>query len=548
MTLDEVVQALDGSGLNPHQNGRGWVAQCPLHQTPVEMTVAQDGGVIAFGCPERCAGRIILEAIGVHAPKLKPRILSHGAHGETERGTDVFSDDVIRAIPPKTIYRRGDDVGRIIGDNGEAQFIPFNPEAVRLLVDAHVALEKTVKGDRVFTSCTKDHAILIREAARRHPAVAPLTQIVKHPVLVPEGGLAQPGMNACGYFYDQPPRLRGLKPFTDRDECVAVLVDAMIDFPFASESDFWNFVGFMLTPIIRPIVQNAPIHLVHATRPRTGKSLLVEVVFGYALFGQPQSITLLPEKEDDRQKKIFSYLREGKTVLNFDNVADFIDSPAIAALLTASAIEDRPMREHQIISVPNRVSVVISGNQVKATEEIVERCVPILLQSTLEEPSERDDFQHPDLHGYMLENGVKILSALLGLATIWDRQGGTKHRMGGFDSWASTVGGILHDTPWMDNARRWRRDANPHREDLHSFIKLWHAEAATFGRPASDLYAIAEKANLFPACSRSPTPQGRIQSFVAKVLRPTRDSNVAGFYIRRQGSDSASFWALEPAS
>jgi hypothetical protein len=64
----------------------------------------------------------------------------------------------------------------------------------------------------------------------------------------------------------------------------------------------------------------------------------------------------------------------------------------------------------------------------------------------LEEPSDREDFQHPDLHGYLLQQAVPILSALLGLVAAWEAKGrplGRKHRMGGFDKWAAVVGGIV---------------------------------------------------------------------------------------------------------
>lgn len=556
MTLDDVVLALQSRECDPHQTAAGWTARCPLHDSdPPEMHFHQDGGVIAFDCPAKCQGRRILAAIGVDAPKIKPRVLAPGAHGHIERGSDVFTDEVLSALPPKALYRRGDEVGRVTGIQGEQAFKPLNAESIRLLADEFVAIETTKEARKqqelVYTPCTKDHATLIKEAAQKHKNVSVLTQIVRHPVLLPNGELSPPGLHPSGVFYDQPERLQNLKPNLDRSQAVELLVDSLIDFPFFHESDFWNFVGLLLTPIIRPCVVNTPIHLIHATKPRTGKSLLAETFLGTVLYGQPIAITTLPEDEGERQKKIFGFLREGRAFMNLDNVADFIDSPSIAALLTASAVEDRPMREHQIVSVPNRLCVVMTGNHVKATEEIVERCVPVLLQSELEDPSARTTFQHPDLHGYLAAQSTKLLEALLGLVVLWHRKGrppGAKHHMGGFDAWAAVIGGVLEQTPWLDNARRWRREANPHREDLASFIRLWHAEAQEFPRSASDLSLIAQRANLFPACFKSQSQHGCVQSFVAKVLKPSRDSNVGGYFVRRHGSDSAASWLLESAA
>jgi len=524
---------------------------------PVGAPEEGDGATDFFakGGTVEQARELIVSAVPWCKPHAKPRVLTQGSHwtpdGPLERGSDVFCREVLGALPPGTIYQRDGQVGRIVGEPGARRFEPLNTEAVRLLVDEHVALEvlvRTENGDaeRKFKPCSRDMALLLSEAARESEHVRRLTQITSHPMLLPSGRFTPPGY-AEGYFYDEPDRLKTPVTFADRDEALTALYEATEDFPFEEEADRWNFVGLLLTPLIRPAVKNAPIFLICATRPRTGKSLLAETVYGMIVYGAEQPMTPLSDDEDERRKKIFALLSAGQVTVNFDNAAEALDSPALSALVTSSVYTDRVLGASAMRTVPNRSIVVVTGNNLQQSHEIAQRTVPIRLASKLSDPSQRTDFRHPDLHGYLKEHSPRLFFALRYLV---ETRASTDISvvMGGFGEWASLIGASLSGTHFMSNALAWRKSCQPEQADLEAMISSWAKVYGTVSVTTREVANMVKQSGLFPTCFNRPTELGGLVAFAKNVLNRYKDVRCGDFFLRRQGSGSSSMWHLEDMS
>lgn len=482
----------------------------------------------------------------------KPRVLVPGAHwtpeGYVERGSDVFVDDVLDRLPADTLCRLGKLVGRIAGPEGKAAFETLTVEAMRLLTDRHVALERSKQDDhggfeRQFCPATKDHGALLLSAATSHPSARDLVQVVRHPVYLADWTLAQPGWNKGGVYYDEPADLRGLAPNPDPQ----VLLDALSDFPFKDEASRFNALGFMLTPLIRPAVGNVPMHLVHAAQERTGKTKLVELMAALCA-NMPVIPTLRLDASDEEQdKRILSLLRDSPSVVHLDNVNHDIDSAALASLITASVYSGRILGQSSILACPNRTALIASGNNVSLSSEMAKRTVPILLQADRADPESRDRFNHPDLAAHARTAKRPVLCALIGLVELWKSRGSPEgpHRLGGFEAWAAAVGGCLEGSAWFDNVRDWHRKADPKSADLDAFVKLWseQPDAARLWK-ASELAKLANQAGLFPACFAKGDHAGAV-SFSNRVLCKSVDRFVGLHAIRRVGSGSSSYWRIE---
>lgn len=179
-------------------------------------------------------------------------------------------------------------------------------------------------------------------------------------------------------YYDEPESLRGLKP--DPSRARDILEDLIVDFPFRDEASRQNFYGLLLTPIVRPMLRgHTPMHLVGASLPRTGKSLLTEQVLGGLLYGRATPARQLVGDEGEVEKRILAMLLCGETIINLDNLKEYLDSPSLAMLLTAETFGGRVLGLSVDAMVKNILTIVATGNNVRATGEIAKRIVPIVL-------------------------------------------------------------------------------------------------------------------------------------------------------------------------
>src|SRR5690606_17068278 len=134
----------------------------------------------------------------------------------------------------------------------------------------------------------------------------------------------------------------------------------------------------------RPAIQgNVPGFLVRAHRERTGKTLLGRVVCA-AITGAEPATLQLGSSEEEREKRITSELLQGRTAVIFDNLpaGQEIDSPALAMLFTTRMWTGRRLGRSQTPTLPNNLSVLLTGNNVMASGEIAQRLVPIHLEAT----------------------------------------------------------------------------------------------------------------------------------------------------------------------
>lgn len=488
-------------------------------------------------------------------------VLIPGSHVDAagiflEIGTDDFASSVIAALPLGAIYRRSSIVGRVVGPQGARQFQSLTPSACRLVVDAccnvskWVASKKSDDQSLIFLSCSSDLACLVLAAAATDPRIPEIALMTSYPVVTKHG--ISPAGFSHGVYYDEPIELTGLVP--DARNARAILDDLVVDFPFATEADRQNFYGLLLTPILRPLTRNAPLHLVMASRPRTGKTKLIDEVLGGIILGASTPALQLSGSDEERDKRVLSALIRGDTIRHLDNVRDYLDSAVLASLLTAPVYSGRILSRSELVDLPNTLTLVASGNNIRATKEIVDRSVPIILQPATSDPSTRADFRHPELPRYVAENRRAVFAALLGLVTEWQAAGSRPgpHRLGGFEEWARIVGGVLAHAgmiDWHGNAREWRREADPDGSDMDALLDLWWRETRGSSRQAKEIAKLAEEAGLFPKCWLAPTDRGRHTSFARTVLCPNLNAPVGdGFVIRRWGTASNSLWRLENTS
>ena len=200
--------------------------------------------------------------------------------------------------------------------------------------------------------------------------------MVPYPVYGP-GFVRVPSGWHDGLYYDEPEDLRDLKPITDCEVIHNVLYDLVVDFPFKTEADKQNFIGLLLTPLISPALEgNRPMHLVNSPLERTGKSKLVNEVFGGIILGRELASMQITDKEEEREKRIVAMLLQGESLMHLDNLPEYIDSASLASLLTSHFLASRILGYSRTVKLRNNLVIVGTGNNVRASGEITKRRGP----------------------------------------------------------------------------------------------------------------------------------------------------------------------------
>ncbi len=278
----------------------------------------------------------------------------------------------------------------------------------------------------------------------------------------------------------------------------SILDELVVNFPFATPSDRAHAIGMAVTPVVRRLFSGAsPLHCAEAPTPGSGKNLLVEVL------SLPSAGILdthpFPTSDTELKKAVTAILLEGPTVVLLDNSKQGheVNSPVLAALLTAAVWRDRYLGVSRMVDAPNLALWVMTGNNPRFSMELARRTVRIRLTPTVDRPWTRTEFLHPQLKAWATERRADLLHALLVLVRHWVALGRPKppERLGSFESWSDVVGGIvtaagypgflgnreqLYDiadsetSRWRDFTAVWWREFGDTPQSVSTLVQLCH--------------------------------------------------------------------------
>lgn len=321
-------------------------------------------------------------------------------------------------------------------------------------------------------------------ARRGEWAFPVLTGIAESPVMRPDGTILNtPGYDhQTGLFFD--PGSTAFAPVEDtpsREDAVrasTVLTEVLREFPWKdARADLAAAVAAILTTFARQALSAAPIFVVSAPCPRTGKSLLCEVVGMIATGRQPAAMTQVDD-EDEQRKRLLSVLMSGDPVLVFDNVEHEFGGPSICAVLSQPVFKDRVLGASRDIEVSTAVTFLANGNNLVLKGDITARAVPIYLDSGMERPEERE--HEVDLYEEVPSRRGEIAAAALTMLRAYHLAGrpdmGLKQWGGGnLAEWSSLVRGAVVWCGMEDptSGRQTIEQVDPVSVELNSLLSAW---------------------------------------------------------------------------
>lgn len=330
-----------------------------------------------------------------------------------------------------------------------------------------------------------------------------LNGIVSTPIVTPKGEIVtRPGFNEKTGFYYAPPGFELLEipdnPTQEDAIEAAEWLDRELfsDFPFVDESSRTNMLAALITAVGRSMIDGCtPLFLINKPSPGTGATMLVDIVALIAT-GKNASLTKDPGTEEEWRKTVHSMLRDGKTLLCFDNISGDLSSPALSQMLTATYLEARILGKSDMITVPNMATWIGNGNGVMVADDMTRRVCYIELDAKMAEPWTRTGFRHPNLKNWSMEHRAEALSKIYIIIRAWFNAGQPQSReraipeMGSFDDWFGVVSGMIAFAgrkDFMANAL-WLRELTKMTDEWTSFIEAFNNKFGEEPQKVSKIY------------------------------------------------------------
>jgi hypothetical protein len=368
----------------------------------------------------------------------------NGLSGYFRRGAlmvecDRIGEDGYRAPPDRE------------DDNGPATLRTVGaPEVVGTLALDYRLTRMTQDGD-VYGALFPINAanVAVRQLARA-PHLRPLRGVTHTPIVRADGSiLGDAGYDPVSGFLHLPdvtvPAVPARPSEAQLAGAVALLRAMLTDFAWVGKHEEANFLGVLLTPLLR-LVCPPPYKLVviMARQPGSGKSLLGEIV--RTVHGGVLR-TEMPHDDAELSKSLTSILSQTTApVVEFDNVSGTLRSSRLAGLLTSDVYGGRILGSTTEVELPNDRLWVVTGNNLSLGGDLVRRSTWVTIDPGVPNPELRTDFAIPDLRGWVRAHRAELLAALLTLVAAWVAAGRPTPEARSSDSygaWRAVVGGVL---------------------------------------------------------------------------------------------------------
>lgn len=189
----------------------------------------------------------------------------------------------------------------------------------------------------------------------------------------------------------------------------------------------------MITALLRHEFGPCPAVMIRARMAGSGKTEISKSIGEIVHGDQPRLMPWVTGRssEEELRKRFVGLLDGGETFTVIDNVPAgwSVDSPCLNALLTSKSMSDRELGNNKgggQVGGPNHLFLVMTGNNIEATGDFGERCLPIDLAATPENRRKLDPSRFTgigDLGPYVRANRASILNDLMIILRAYNQAG-----------------------------------------------------------------------------------------------------------------------------
>jgi len=388
-----------------------------------------------------------------------------------------------------------------------------------------------------------------------------INRIVTAPIFNADGILStSPGYNGSAKVFYHPAKGFDISDIPERpsqdDICAAKTFffdDLLVDFPFCGNADKANYISAMLLPFVREMIPTqTPLHLLEKPTPRTGASLLADLL--YIVFNGKEPFKLSEAESDaEWRKRITSTLLDTPTHFIIDNVNKKLTASSLCQAISEACWQDRLMAKSKNALLPVKCVWVVTGNNPQLSNEIAKRTISIRLDAREEDPGQRDTskFRHPNIKTWAKEHRSELVWSALILIQEWIAQGKQKDKtatLGGFEEWAETMGGILKavDIPgFMANQKDLYDRADGEFEQWRSFFTVWYDKHQETPLNPSSILALTEN-NEHPFYFKSGADENSKKKSIGNQIKKQQDRIYGNLQLKHERTEHRSnLWRLD---
>lgn len=397
-----------------------------------------------------------------------------------------------------------------LDNDGPVQVRSAGPENVsaRISLDFWCFIDDVAGGKR--------HALFPGEAARtianavdKLPNLRRLRGVTHTPLVRRDGSILDtPGYDEPTGLYFLP--LPGLEvpkvpesPTRDQVRAAVALLDEVVwDFPFRTPDHRANFLGLMITPVLRQLIPPPyKLGVFDAPMSRSGKTLMTDLI--RAVHGGVFR-TEVPEDNEEWVKTISAILNVTTgPVVTFDNVSGKLQSSALDGLLSSRTFQARQLgsTKDMVDRVNDRLWTITSNNA-NLAGDLIPRSIWVSINPGQPNPEDRVGFRHDNILTWTEEHRGELLAAMLTLVRAWvvaGRPGPTVPVASDkWDGWVSAVRSILEHAgiPGTFDARESRRQTiTEENKEWAGFLEAIHE---VFGDKEFTAAEVLERVGKFP--------------------------------------------------
>ena len=215
------------------------------------------------------------------------------------------------------------------------------------------------------------------------------------------------------------------------------LIKLLDGFEFKHDYDKACALAAFITAVLRPRLRTAPLILLVAYMAGSGKSYLASLIAAFATPGNvPMSNWFANDEEC--QKALLAMLMTTPGVIHLDNLVDDIQPyQALCTATTEPVISGRLLGHSKIVNALTNVLILLSGNNIQPTEDMIRRILWAVLEPESANPESREfDF---DPLAEVRANREHYVSDVLTIVCAWIHAGKprlSKKPIGSFQQWS----------------------------------------------------------------------------------------------------------------
>jgi hypothetical protein len=462
------------------------------------------------GIARKYAGRVrdeIERSYDKHASNVAPN--GFGANDEADSGAEP---DFVSHVSP-TIRVIAGQLPRVVSETEQALLVAGAPIFFRAGTLVRPCVEKTTAADGRTTTIANLHPFVVPSLlewmasaalferfngrSRRWVVIDPPRQVaeallarkglwsvprvsgvITTPTLRSDGSLlADKGYDvATGLYLSLGPD-ELIMPIPTREAAqtgLKLLTDLLAEFSFAEPRDRSVAISGLLTTLVRGSLPTAPMYLIRAHAPGTGKSYLVDVIAAIAT-GRVCPVITASKSEEETEKRLGAVLLSGASMISIDNCVRDLGGELLCQLTERSLVKIRVLGRSEMPECECHTTVFATGNNILFKGDMVRRDLTCNLDALDERPELRT-FRHDPLR-HALDERAAYIAAALTITRAYLAAGSPQvcGALGSYPEWSRMVRSPLVwlGEPEPVESMESARDEDPELGDIRELFELW---------------------------------------------------------------------------